>query len=252
MTPVFVDASVALYCADFRDVLALLPEGGPDLVMADPPYQQTSLEWDRWPDGWPAEIPGRSMWCFGSLRMFMERAPEFEAGGWRMSQDVVWEKHNGSSFHADRFRRVHEQAVHFYRGAWSDIYKDVPRTMDATARTVRRKTRPAHMGRIDAGSYESHDGGPRLMRSVIFERSMHGRAVNETQKPECLVAPLVRYACPPGGLVYSPFAGSGTDLAVARAVGRVGIGSDLRAEQCKKAAERLSQGVLGMECEAAS
>ncbi|MCO4245795.1 site-specific DNA-methyltransferase, partial [Acidovorax facilis] len=58
------------------------------------------------------------MWCFGSTRMFMERAADFE--GWHLSQDIVWEKHNGSNAFADRFRRIHELALHFYRGNWRD------------------------------------------------------------------------------------------------------------------------------------
>src|ERR1700727_213210 len=121
------------------------------------------------------------MWVFGTLRMFMLYAGEFEA--WQMSQDVVWEKHNGSSFHADRFRRVHEQAAHFYNGPWADVYKKPVMTLDATARRTRRKTRPTHMGTIANSTYISEDGGPRLMRSVIYEPSCHGYAVNETQKP---------------------------------------------------------------------
>lgn len=245
MTPYYEQDGITLHHGDCRELVESLPE--PDCIIADPPYQQTSLDWDRWPEGWPLLMRGRSMWCFGSLRMFMERAAEFTAGGWRMSQDIVWEKHNGSSFHADRFKRVHEQAVHFYRGPWEDVYHVAPTTPDATARTVRRKQRPPHMGHIDAGSYESHDGGPRLMRSVIYARSMHGSAVNETQKPEAIVAPLIEYACPPGGLVLSPFGGSGTDLLAARALGRRAIAIEARESQCREAVLRFAQGVLPME-----
>jgi site-specific DNA-methyltransferase (adenine-specific) len=43
---------------------------------------------------------------------------EFAEHGFKYSQDVVWEKQNGTGFHNDRFRRVHEHAVMFYRGAW--------------------------------------------------------------------------------------------------------------------------------------
>jgi len=171
----------------------------------------------------------------------MDRAGEFADAGWKLSQDVVWEKHNGSSFHADRFRRVHEQACHFYRGSWEGIYKRTPVTHDATARAVRRKGRPAHMGHIDQTPYRSEDGGPRLMRSVIYARSMHGTAENETQKPEAIVVPLIEYACPPGGLLLSPFAGSGTDLRAARLMGRRAIGIDSRESQCEIAAKSLQE-----------
>lgn len=237
MTPYFEQDGIRIYLGDCREVLPSLGVE-PDLTVADPPYNQTSLTWDSWPEGWTAiDGLGRSMWCFGSLRMFMDRRNDFLS--WNLSQDIVWEKHNGSSFHADRFRRVHEQAAHFYRGEWESVYAHPPKTMDATARTVRRKQRPPHMGHIEAGSYESHDGGPRLMRSVIYARSMHRSATNETQKPEALVAPLVDYACPIGGLIVSPFCGSGTDLVIARLTRRRAIGIDVRESQCEAAAIRL-------------
>lgn len=179
------------------------------------------------------------MWVFGTLRMFTAHWDDFV--DWKMSQDLVWEKHNGSSFHADRFRRVHEQMVHFYRGEWRDIYKSPVYTNDATARTARRKGRPAHMGHIEATPYVSQDGGPRLQRSVIAVRSEHGRASHPTQKPLDIVQPLIDYACPPGGIVLDPFCGSGTTLIAAQALGRYAIGIEVNPDYCATAIERLSQ-----------
>lgn len=238
--PYYERDGIAIYHGDCREVLPQLPASDLEgcTVIADPPYGETSLGWDRWPTDWPDALRfARSMWCFGSLRMFMSRAAQFSQ--WQMSQDVVWEKHNGSNGSADRFRRVHELAVHFYRGPWDDVYHVAQTTPDATARAVRRKKRPPHWGEIGESRYMSVDGGPRLMRSVIYERSCHGYAQNETQKPVGIVRPLVEYACPPGGLVVAPFAGSGTDLVVARATGRRAIGVELRENQCEIAAQRL-------------
>lgn len=248
MKPYYEDASVRIYHGDCREIMRDIADMA-DCIIADPPYAQTSLAWDRWPTDWPdyavaSLLLTGSMWCFGSLRMFMERATQFTR--WQLAQDVVWEKHNGSSFHADRFKRVHEQAAQFYRvgSQWENVYKNVPTTPDATARTVRRKRRPPHMGDINESHYTSEDGGPRLMRSVIYARSCHGRAVNETQKPEEIIAPLIESSCPPGGLVLSPFAGSGTDGVVAKALGRRAVLIEMREEQCEQAALRVSGGPL--------
>jgi site-specific DNA-methyltransferase (adenine-specific) len=245
ITPYFEDAGITLFNADWREVLPSLDVPGA-LIVADPPYGQTSLKWDQWQGEFLSAIPAsiRSLWCFGSLRMFIEHISEFAAGDWKLSQDLVWEKHNGSSFHADRFRRVHESICHFYRGDWGTVPHECPTTPDATARTIRRKMRPAHMGHIDAGAYRSEDGGPRLQRSVIYHRSMHGNAINPTQKPVELVKPLIEYASKPGSLVISPFCGSGTDLVAAKEMGRPAIGMEIDEWQCERAAERLSQGLL--------
>ena len=243
MQPYWSDADVTLYLGDSREILPALGVTA-DLILADPPYGQTSLKWDRWQDGWldVAATVSQSLWCFGSLRMYLDHVSEFAA--WKLSQDIVWEKHNGSGFHADRFKRVHEQVAHWYRGDWARIYHEVPTTPDATARAVRRKHRPPHTGHIEASSYTSEDGGPRLMRSVIFMRSMHGRAIHETEKPVGLLDPLISYACPSGGLVVDPFAGSGSTLDAARCTGRRAIGIEADERYAELAARRLSQGSL--------
>lgn len=245
MKPYYEEDGITVFHGDYRAALNQIAVA--DCAIVDPPYGQTSLAWDIWPAKWPSDLATRtrSMFVFGTMRMFMGHAPEFSA--LQMSQDLVWEKHNGSSFHADRFRRVHESIAHFYCGAWEEIYKNPPTTPDATKRQVRRKLRPTHMGHIEAGSYESHDGGPRLMRSVIYEPSCHGFAENETQKPLGIIRPLIDYACPLGGLILDPFCGSGSMLVAAKEKGRRAIGIELREEQCEIAANRLRQSVLNFE-----
>lgn len=240
----YQDNAVTLYLGDMRDVLPTLHRV--DAIVTDPPYGETALRWDRWPGGWPTIAAGAadSMWCFGSMRMFLDRRDELD--GWTYGQDIVWEKHNGSGFHADRFKRVHEHAVHWYRGPWSAVYHEVPTTPDAVAKQVRRKQRPTHMGEIERGSYTSEDGGPRLMRSVIPVRSMHGSAIHPTEKPVGILVPLIEYACRPGGTVLDPFAGSGSTAEAARLCGRRAVLVEGDEAYCEAIARRLSQGVLDL------
>lgn len=228
MKPYYDDGVVQLYHGDCRDLMPNL--AGPI---------------DR-PHGWVHLVPSlvRSLWCFGSMRSLVGNWAEFTRAGWLFSQDVVWEKHNGSGFHADRFKRVHEHAVHWYQGVWSDVYRETPTTPDATARQVRRKQRPAHTGYVGESAYESEDGGPRLMRSVINVRSMHGRALHPTEKPVGILDPLIRYACPPGGTVLDPFAGSGSTAEAARLTGRKAILVEADERYCELIVKRLAQDVL--------
>ena len=217
-----------------------------DCIVADPPYGETNLKWDRWPDGWPAAaaIVARSLWCFGSLRMYLERGAEFAA--WRLSQDLIWEKHNGSGFDTDRFKRVHEQLTHWYRGAWADIWHTVPitRVDERSRRKWATSGSGEHRGDI-AGTKYDYDGS-RLERSVIAVRSMHGRGLHKTEKPVGILDPLVSYACPPGGLVIDPFAGSGSTLDAARCSGRRAIGIEVKENYAELAARRLSQQALAV------
>lgn len=236
---------ITIIPGDCRAILPTLQPDSFDCIVTDPPYGETNIGWDKRLVGWAADLrrvlkPTGSMWVFGSQRMFMETAGEF--AGWKMAQDVIWEKHNGSSFANDRFRRVHEIAVQFYRddAPWSGVYREPQFTNDATARTVRKKARPAHWhGATGATVYASEDGGPRLMRSVIYARSEHGRAVHPTQKPIEIIEPLLLYSCPPAGTVLDPFAGSGTVGVVAARHNRNAILIELNPEYRTLAADRL-------------
>jgi site-specific DNA-methyltransferase (adenine-specific) len=246
MTPYYSDSLVSLYLGDCRVVLPALGVTA-DCIIADPPYGETSLEWDRWPDGWldVAATVTRSLWCFGSLRLFMQRRDEF-AAHWNFSQEIVWEKHNGSGLRNDRFRRVHEQVAHWYRGAWRDVYHEVPREASAGKRAdhfaVRGK--PVHMANGGAARFTKgyEDDGTRLAPSVVRVANLWKRgAIHPTEKPVGLLDLLIEYACPMGGLVIDPFAGSGSTLDAARCAGRRAVGIELHEPYAEAAAKRLSQ-----------
>lgn len=239
MQPYFSAPGMTLYLGDCREVVPALGLRDVALTLTDPPYEETKLEWDRHVAGWIDVVPSDSLWCFGSLSMFMARAKDFLDSPWTRSQEIVWEKHNGSNSAADRFRRVHELAVHFYRGAWSDVFHQPVFTMDAVARQSRRKKRPQHWGSIGEHTYVSEDGGPRMQRSVIYARSAHGYAIHPTQKSSGILEPLLRYACPPGGLVVDPFAGSGSTLLTASRLGMFAVGVELDEAQAEKSARWL-------------
>jgi site-specific DNA-methyltransferase (adenine-specific) len=233
---------VAIYWGDCREVLPKfrMPV---DLVLADPPYGDTEFAWDVRDAAWlalaaPLLKPSGSVWCFGSLRSFLGQAEAF--AGWKLAQEIVWEKSNGSNFHADRFRRVHELALQLYRGRWKDVWKQPVTTPDALAKRVRRKNRPAHLGRSGGGAFVSRDGGPRLMRSVIRAPNSHGDSLHPVQKPLEVVAPIIAYSCPVRGVVLDPTMGSGTTLLAAKAHGRRAIGIEIDRAMCDVAVRRLA------------
>lgn len=245
MKPYYTDEVVTIYHGPCEEILGGLATA--DCIVTDPPYGDTSLDWDRASVDWLQHIDAPQLWCFGSLRFWFNHKDDFEADH-RYAQEIVWEKHNGSSFHADRFKRVHELAVHWYACGlkWGELYTDPPVTNDATPRTVRRKRRPPHTGHIEASAYRSEDGGPRLMRSVQQVRSCHGYAQHPTQKPTGILRPLVTYSTPPNGTVLDPFMGSGSTLVAAKEVGRQAVGIETEERYCEIAAKRCAQEVLDL------
>lgn len=243
MKIVYEDDLVTLYHGDYRFGMNMLADMHIDAIVTDPPYGgATKLKWDVWPEGWVADAADltNALWCFGSMRMFLDRRDDFAV--FKYSHEVVWEKHNGSSLRNDQFRRVHEFATLWYQGRWDELRHETPTTPDAQKRTVRQKRKPAHH-QDGAGprTYTSEEGGNRLMRSVLQVRSEQGRAIHRTQKPEGIVAPLIEYSVPVGGLVVDLFGGSGTTAIAARHLGRRAIVFEQDEDMARKAAQRLSQ-----------
>jgi hypothetical protein len=65
---------------------------------------------------------------------------------------------------------------------------------------------------------------------------------NEAPFPENLVEFFIKSFAEPGSRVLDPFSGSGTTAAVARRLGRVGVGIDLRQSQCELSWRRVNEG----------
>jgi site-specific DNA-methyltransferase (adenine-specific) len=65
-----------------------------------------------------------------------------------------------------------------------------------------------------------------------------------TEKPGPLLETLLSVVTPPKGVVLDPFAGSGSSLYAARALGHKAIGVEADERYCEVMAKRLSAGVL--------
>lgn len=63
---------------------------------------------------------------------------------------------------------------------------------------------------------------------------------NEAPFPETLIHPFVVSFCPPGGLVYDPFSGSGTTAAVCAKNNRRFVGTEIRADQVALTQQRVA------------
>jgi len=243
-----VQPTASVIHGDALVVIAALPAASVDCIVADPPYGEITRLWDKPLLGWTQQAsrvlkPSGSLWLFCSARSLLNLAPEMT--GWEFVQDVIWEKHNGSGLHNDRFRRVHEHVVQWRLASskWASVFKSPPTVAAPDLRPTRRHKRPPSHWRHQPHAephFVSPDGGKRLKRSVLKVRSMHGRATHPTEKPEELIEHLLLYSCPPGGMVLDPFAGSGATGATAARLGMKFIGIELDAEYHALASNRVN------------
>jgi site-specific DNA-methyltransferase (adenine-specific) len=263
LKPYWHDDTLALYLGDMAEIVPALEfdldDGFAfDCAITDPPYGETHFRWDTWPAGWPDVVGGvtSSLWCFGTMRMFTGWWAEFD--GWAMSQDCVWRKTwpNGGEaapvgFVTDRFRRAHELILHFYRGPWAGVHHETPREQLAGWRPDMHSKRRAEpdanwYGKRDVSDW--HENGTRIRASVLDAPSVRKRNIAPTQKPVAILAPLIEYSCPPGGIVLDPFAGSGSTLDACRATGRRCVGIEADEKQLEATVLRLAQ--LAMDFDA--
>lgn len=251
LTPFFEGRGVTVYAGDVQTICRALERHGRrfSAAIADPPYAETSHRWDRWPAKWPAELarvlaPDASLWCFGSLRMFLERRGEF--AGYKYAQELVWRKTNGSGPTKDRFRRVHEIVLHTYRGAWGNLYHGIERVKGGEFAVVRPggtykhgAAKPApHRGGFASKAYV--DDGLRYPTSVVTLRQVRREeGQHPTAKPPELVELVVKECCPPGGELLSLFSGGGPEAEIAVRTGRRCVCIEADAQWCAAIARRV-------------
>ena len=82
----------------------------------------------------------------------------------------------------------------------------------------------------------------------IFRRNRSARLTEHpTEKPEDLMAWIIRVITDSGETILDPFCGSGTTLVAAKRLGRKAIGIEREERYCEIAARRLAQRALPMD-----
>ena len=76
----------------------------------------------------------------------------------------------------------------------------------------------------------------------VIDWAYSGNKLHPTQKPICVLLPLIETFSAPGGLVLDPFSGSGSTLLAARMLGRGYLGVELDPKYHAIATERLRKG----------
>ena len=224
MKPYYERDGVALYHADYREVLPSLAPQSVDLVLTDPPYSTATHSGARTgARGEDATLIPFASFTFDDLRTALgacgalARRWVVTFSDWRHVGPLVDETPE------------HLRFVRF--GVW-----------------VKPNGAPQFTGDRPAQGWEAltfwHREGVKLRwhgrgRSSVWTVPKVHRNQHPTQKPLPLLADLVRLFSDPGDLVLDPFAGSGSTLVAALSEGRQALGVEMDERYCEIAAKRL-------------
>ena len=238
---------------DCLSVLSPLPEKSVDLVFADPPYNlQLKNElyrpnmtrvngvndaWDKFDsfayydtfcEKWLLECrrvlkDDGAIWVIGTYHNIGRLARLMQDIGYWMLNDVIWHKTNPMpNFRGVRFTNATETLL------WAK--KSEKSRYVFNHQTMKAENDGKQMTNV--WMFPLCGGKERL-------RDADGVKRHPTQKPEALLRRVILSSTRVGAVVLDPFVGSGTTVAVARQLGRIGVGIEKEKNYLTVARERV-------------
>ena len=240
---------------DLMEVLGLLPDGFADLVIADPPYNlnksfrsvrfsaMSRLGYESYLREWLHGVceklkPGGSLYLCGDWRSSSSLQTVLEEEMTVMNR-ITWQREKGRGASSnwkngmeDIWFAVKDPGIY-----WFDV--------DAV-KLKRRVLAPYRENGVPKDWEDTSEGKFRLTHPSNFWDdisipfwSMPENTEHPAQKPEKLMAKLILASCPEGGVVFEPFAGSGSACVTAKKLGRHYVGVEIDRTYCRLAAKRL-------------
>ena len=240
---------------DLMDVLDLLPDDFADLVIADPPYNLSkhfgaasfsSMPADRYEEylrTWFRKVccklkPDGSLYLCGDWKCSssLQRVMEEEL---TVMNRITWQREKG--------RGASSNWKNGMEDIWFGVKDPKKYYFDVDAVKLKRRVLAPYKDNGIPKDWAMTEGGAFRLTypsnfwddiSVPFW-SMPENTDHPTQKPEKLMAKLILASCPEGGIVFEPFAGSGSACVAARKLGRHYVGVEIDRQYCLLAAKRL-------------
>ena len=263
-----------IHQGDCLKLMRQIDDASIDLAFADPPFNigykydkyhdsQDDAKYLQWCEAWIGEVyrtlkPTGTFWLAigdeyaAELKVAATRqlASPFIMRGW-----VVWYYTFGVNC-TRKFNRSHAHLFQFIKDEKSFMFNaEDPLVRVPSARAlVYGDSRANPTGRLpddtwvlrpqDAPeSFQSMDDTwyySRVAGTFKERQGFHG-----CQMPEQLLGRIIRVSSNEGDVVFDPFTGSGTTLAVAKKLGRQFLGCELSADYAKYASDRLKQINIG-------
>ncbi len=253
-----------------------LDAGCVDLIFADPPFnigydydvyddERSCDEYLDWSKAWMSEVkrilmPTGAFWLAigdeyaAELKVLATRELGFTCRSW-----VVWYYTFGVHCHS-KFTRSHAHLFHFVKNPKLFTFNDMEIRVPSARQLVYGDKRANPKGRVPDDTWiirpapeeswilrpQDHPEGftadsdtwyfSRVCGTFKERKGFHG-----CQMPEHLLGRIIRACSNEGELVFDPFSGSATTLAVAKKLKRQWLGTELSEEYVKQGRARLNR-----------
>ena len=240
---------------DLTEVLGLLPDSFADLIIVDPPYNLSKKFGSR---GFSAMPDKRyedylRTWFHGLCSKLKPDGSLYLCGDWRSSSSLqrVMEEEltimNRITWQREKGRGASANWKNGMEDIWFGVRDPEHYWFDLEAVKLKRRViAPYRENGLPKDWEDTPDGPFRLTCPSNFWDdisipfwSMPENTDHPAQKPEKLMAKLILASCPPGGVVFEPFAGSGSACVTAKKLGRHYVGVEIDRGYCLVAAKRL-------------
>ena len=244
-------------CGDLFQTIDLLPNTFADLIIIDPPYNLSKdfagMKFRQMNDN--AYLEYLRSWFPKVVEKLKPTGSLYLCGDWKctaalytvMNENlsvinrITWQREKGKGAKSN------------WKNGMEDIWFGVKNPKDyyfnIDAVKIRRKVlAPYKQDGKPKDWEETPEGNFRMTHPSNFWDdltvpywSMPENTDHPTQKPEKLIAKLILASCPPEGIVFDPFLGSGTTSVVAKKLGRNYCGIEMNPEYCCWTEKRLER-----------
>ncbi|MDR1370182.1 MAG: site-specific DNA-methyltransferase [Dysgonamonadaceae bacterium] len=240
---------------DLLDVLKFLPENFADLIIIDPPYNLnknfSGLKFFKMKDD--LYLDYLRSWFSQVVSLLKPNGSLYLCGDWKCTAalQTVMNEHlsvlNRITWQREKGRGARANWKNAMEDIWFGVKNPDDYYFDIKSVKIRRKViAPYVSDGLPKDWEQTAEGNFRMTHPSNFWDdvtvpywSMPENTNHPTQKPEKLIAKLILAGCPPGGIVFDPFLGSGTTSVVAKKLGRNYCGIEINPEYCCLAEKRL-------------
>ena len=238
-----------IYCGDCLEILPLLQDKNIDLVLTDPPYGITNLDWDNSIDlelFWHIIKPLSKMSLIFSAQPFTTDL--INSNRKFFKYEWIWCKKQATNYLNAKKRPLtaHENICYFNDGSPTYYPQGLIKQLVNNSRPAKsKKGGNQHYGKEKEYGISAYINYPTTLLSINEFEAEEKEGIHPSRKPIKLIRYLI-CTYTNNGTILDPFLGSGTTAVAAKQLGRKFIGIEICEAYCKIAVERLRQEELAI------